>query len=141
MIASSPALPRCFSLQTSTAQPAEALRRTAIVRGGPPFSPNRLWWQLIDLGANRFKAPNQVPADTAAGAEIFDVLCQHPIHVGQQGGRETPHLDLLGPSVVARVMSGPDTPDATGGPEGGVAVHVHREGTVHRDHAEPVRET
>jgi hypothetical protein len=114
-------------------------KHTTIVSGGPAFEPNRLWWQLIDLGANRFKAPNQVPAATAAGCEIFDVICQHPIYVGQQDGSETPYLDLPGLSVKVRGFTGPDTPDATGGPSGRIAVHVNWEGSVHPDHAEPVR--
>jgi hypothetical protein len=115
-------------------------KHTTIVSGGPPFEPNRLWWQLIDLGANRFKAPNQVPAATAAGCEIFDVICQHPIYVGQQDGAETPYLDLPGLSVKIRGFTGPDTPDAVGGPNGRISVHVNWEGSVHPDHAEPVRE-
>jgi hypothetical protein len=115
-------------------------KHTTIVSGGPTFEPHRLWWQLIDLGANRFKAPNQVPAATAAGCEIFDVMCQHPIYVGQQDGYETPYLDLPGLSVKVRGFTGPDTPDVVGGPNGRIAVHVNWEGSVHPDHAEPVRE-
>lgn len=115
-------------------------KHTRIVSGGPTFEGNRLWWQLIDLGANRFKAPNQVPAATAAGCEVFDVICQHPIYVGQQDGSETPYLDVPGLSVKVRGVSGPETPDAVGGPAGGVAVHVNWEGSVYPDHAEPVRE-
>jgi hypothetical protein len=114
-------------------------KHTSIISGAPPFEPDRLWWQLIDLGANRFKAPNQVPAATAAGCEIFDVICQHPIYVGQQDGSETPYLDLPGLSVKVRGFTGPDTPDTTGGPNGRIAVHVNWEGAVHPDHAEPVR--
>jgi len=115
-------------------------KHTSIVRDGPEFNPDRLWWQLIDLGANRFKAPNQVPASIAAGCEIFDVLCQHPVYVGQQDGVDTPYLDVPGLSVKVRGMSGPETPDAAGGPVGGVAIRVHWEGTIYTDHAEPVRE-
>jgi hypothetical protein len=115
-------------------------KHTRIVSGGPLFEPDRLWWQLIDLGANRFKAPNQVPAATAAGCEVFDVICQHPIYVSQQDGTETPYLDLPGLSVKVRGLNGPNTPDAAGGPEGGIAVHVNWEGSVYPDHAEPVRE-
>jgi hypothetical protein len=115
-------------------------KHTSIVRGGPDFVPNRLWWQLLDLGANRRMAPNQVPAETAAGAEIFDVLCQHPIYVRQQDGGKTPYLDLPGLTVKVRGMSGPDTPNAIGGPEGRIGVQVHWEGSVYPDHAEPVRE-
>jgi hypothetical protein len=114
-------------------------KHTRIVSGGPTFKPNRLWWQLIDLGANRFKAPNQVPVATAAGCEVFDVICQHPVYVGQQDGSETPYLDLPGLTVKVRGLGGPETPDATGG-AGGVAVHVNWEGSVYPDHAEPVRE-
>lgn len=115
-------------------------KHTRIVNGGPKFEGNRLWWQLIDLGANRFKAPNQIPAETAAGCEVFDVICQHPIYVGQQDGSETPFLDVPGLSVKVRGVSGSETPDAVGGPTGGVAVHVNWEGSVYPDHAEPVRE-
>jgi hypothetical protein len=115
-------------------------KHTSVISGGPPFEPNRLWWQLIDLGANRFKAPNEIPAATAAGCEVFDVICQHPIYVSQQDGWETPFLDLPGLSVKVRGFTGPDTPDATGGPSGKVAVHVNWEGSVFPDHAEPVRE-
>lgn len=115
-------------------------KHTSAVSGAPAFVPNHLWWQLIDLGANRFMAPNQVPAETAAGCEIFDVLCQHPVYVGQQNGADIPYLDLPGLSVKVRGMSGPDTPDARGGSSGQVTVHVHWEGSVYPDHAEPVRE-
>ena len=116
-------------------------KHTSVVRGGPAFEPWRLWWQLIDLGANRLKAPNQVPVGTAAGIEIFDVICQHPVYVTQQDGLDTPYLDLPGLSVKIRGIAGPDTPDAAGGPEGDVAVRVRWEGGVHPDFAEPVRET
>lgn len=115
-------------------------KHTTVVKGGPAFVPHRLWWQLIDLGANRFKAPNQVPVATAAGCEIFDVFCQHPIYVKQQDGLDTPYLDLPGLSVKVRGMAGPDTPNAAGDATGNVAVHVNWEGTVYPDHAEPVRE-
>ncbi len=115
-------------------------KHTSIVVGGPEFKPDRLWWELIDLGANRRKAPNQVPPETAAGSEIFDVICQHPIYVSQQDGGETPYLDLPGLSVKVRGMSGPDTPDAAGGSTGQVDIGVHWEGSVYPDHAEPVRE-
>lgn len=115
-------------------------KHTTTVSGGPTFGPNRLWWQLIDLGANRFKSPSQVPVATAAGCEIFDVICQHPIYMSQQDGSATPFLDLPGLSVKVRGVSGPDTPDAIGGPGGNVEVHLNWEGTVYPDHAEPVRE-
>lgn len=115
-------------------------KHTKVVTGGPTFVPNRLWWQLIDLGANRFKAPNQVPVATAAGCEVFDVICQHPIYVSQQDGSKTPYLDLPGLSVKVRGSSGQETPDVTGGAAGGVALHVNWEGSVYPDHAEPVRE-
>ena len=115
-------------------------KHTTLIRGAPPFDANRIWWQLIDVGANRRKAPNQVPADKAAGYEIFDVVCQHPIYMGEQDGSFTPFLDLPGLSVKVRGMPGPDTPDAVGDAEGQVAVRVRWEGGVYPDHAEPVRE-
>jgi hypothetical protein len=115
-------------------------KHTSVVRGGPAFVPHRLWWQLIDLGANRFKAPNQVSPSVAAGVEVFDVFCQHPIYVGQQDGLDTPYLDLPGLTVKVRGMAAPDTPNAAGDAYGNVAVHVHWEGTIYPDHAEPVRE-
>ncbi len=115
-------------------------KHTTLVSGAPRFDANRIWWQLIDLGANRFKAPSQVPASTAAGIEVFDVVCQHPVYVGEQDGSLTPFLDLPGLSVKVRGMPGPDTPDAVGDAKGQVAVHVRWEGGVYTDHAEPVLE-
>ncbi len=115
-------------------------KHTSMVSGSPQFEPRRLWWQLIDLGANRFMAPNQVSGADAAGFEIFDVLCQHPEYVGQQDGAETPYLDLPGLSVKVRGMPGLDTPDAVGKGDGSVAMRVRWEGGTWSDHAEPVRE-
>jgi hypothetical protein len=115
-------------------------KHTTLISGAHAFDANRIWWQLIDVGANRFKAPSQVPADKAAGFEIFDVVCQHPIYMGEQDGSFTPFLDLPGLSVKVRGMPGPDTPDAVGDAKGQVAVHVRWEGGVYPDHAEPVRE-
>jgi hypothetical protein len=116
-------------------------KHTSMVSGSPMFVPYRLWWQLIDLGANRFIAPNEVAGADAAGFEIFDVLCQHPEYVGEQDGNETPYLDLPGLSVRVRGMPGPDTPDAVGSADGSVAVRVRWEGGTYTDHAEPVRES
>jgi hypothetical protein len=115
-------------------------KHTALVSGAPSFDAHRIWWQLIDVGANRFKAPSQVPAAKAASYEVFDVVCQHPIYVGEQDGSLTPFLDLPGLTVKVRGMPGPDTPDAVGDAKGHVAVHVRWEGSVYPDHAEPVRE-
>lgn len=115
-------------------------KHTSMVSGSPRFEPFRLWWQLIDLGANRHMAPNQVSGADAAGLEIFDVLCQHPEYVGQQDGAETPYLDLPGLSVKVRGKPGHDTPDAVGNADGSVAVRVRWEGGTYTDHAEPVRE-
>jgi len=67
-----------------------------LVSGAPEFVPNRLWWQVIDLGANRDKAPDQVPAATAAGTEVFDVACQHPVYVRQHNDHDTPRLEIPG---------------------------------------------
>jgi hypothetical protein len=115
-------------------------KHTTLVSGAPRFDANRIWWQLIDLGANRYKAPSQVPPSTAAGIEVFDVVCQHPVYVGEQDGSLTPFLDLPGLSVKVRGMPGPDTPDAVGDATGQVAVHVRWEDGVYTDHAEPVLE-
>lgn len=116
-------------------------KHTTLIGGAPAFVANRVWWQLIDLGANRFKAPNQVPASTAAGSEVLDVICQHPIYVGQQDGSDTPYLDLPGLSVRVRGVPGLNTPDAAGGAAGGVKVQVRWDGSVYPDHAEPTRES
>jgi hypothetical protein len=116
-------------------------KHTSNVTGAPEFAPNRVWWQLIDLGSNMRLAPNEVPAAIAAGCEIFDVICQHPVYVGQQDGGDTPYLDLPGLSVKVRGRRGTDTPDVTGGPGGGVVIHVNWSGTIYTDHAEPVRES
>ncbi|HEV3212499.1 MAG TPA: hypothetical protein VGZ03_03790 [Acidimicrobiales bacterium] len=115
-------------------------KHTTIVIGAPRFAPNRVWWELIDLGANRRVAPSDVPAATAAGCEVLDVICQHPVYVGQQDGRDTPYLDMPGLSVKVRGRRGTDTPDVTGGPDGGVTIHVAWSGTIYTDHAEPVRQ-
>jgi hypothetical protein len=39
-------------------------KHTSMVSGSPQFEPHRLWWQLIDLGANRFMAPTKCPVRT-----------------------------------------------------------------------------
>jgi hypothetical protein len=116
-------------------------KHTTNVTGAPKFIPNRVWWQLIDLGSNLRIAPHKVPAAVAAGCEIFDVICQHPVYVGQQDGGDTPYLDLPGLSVKVRGRRGTETPDVRGGPGGGVTVHVNWSETIYTDHAEPVRES
>ncbi len=114
-------------------------KHTTNVVGAPSFIPNHVWWQLIDLGSNRRKAPNQVPAAIAAGCEIFDVICQHPVYVGQQDGDDTPYLDVPGLDVKVRGRRGKDTPDVSGGPSGDVTIHVTWSGSTYTDHAEPIR--
>ena len=114
-------------------------KHTSNVAGAPAFAPYHLWWQLIDLGSNRRKAPSDVPPETAAGCEIFDVICQHPVYVGQQDGADTPYLDLPGLNVKVRGRRGIDTPDVAGGPSGDVTIHIAWSGTIYTDHAEPVR--
>jgi hypothetical protein len=81
-----------------------------------------------------------VLASIAAGCEIFDVICQHPVHRGQQDGGDTPYLDLPGLSVKVLGRRGTDPPDVAGGPSGDVTIHVNWSGTIYTDHAEPVRE-
>lgn len=114
-------------------------KHTTNVIGAPAFVPNLVWWQLIDLGSNRRSAPIDVSAAIAAGCEIFDVICQHPVYVSEQDGDVTPYLDLPGLNVKIRGRRGKDTPDISGGPRGEVSIHVNWSGSVYTDHAEPVR--
>ena len=76
--------------------PSCKTEHTFLVDGAPEFVPNRLWWQVIDLGANRDKAPDEIPAATAAGTEVFDVACQHPVYVRQHNDHDIPRLEIPG---------------------------------------------
>jgi hypothetical protein len=64
--------------------------------GAPEFVANRLWWEITDLGANCDKAPDQVAPAIAAGTQLFDVACQHPVYIQQHNGGDTPYLDVPG---------------------------------------------
>ena len=114
---------------------------TSLVEGAPEFVPNHIWWQVIDLGASRDKAPDQVPAATAAGIEVFDVACQHPVYVRQHNGDDTPYLGIPGIRVEVKLQakSGPCAPYVHGYSIGYVEVGVRWADETDSNYATPVR--
>ena len=80
------------------------------VDGAPAFRPNTISWKVIDLGANRDKSPDQVPAATAAGTEVYSVVAQHPTYVKRQKGDNIPYLDVPGLRLTVQGYSEPYAP-------------------------------
>lgn len=106
--------------------------------GAPAFLPNELWWEVIDLGASRDKAPDQVDLSVSAGTQVYDVACQHPVYVGQHNGRDVPYLDVPGLRVKVPGESKPCAPYIDGLSDGGVGVGAYWAGLAYSDYAEPV---
>lgn len=90
----------------------------------PEFVANRLWWEVMDLGANRDKAPQDVPAATAAGIQVFHAACQHPGYVKRHNGDDTPYWDVPGLRVKVPGRSGPYAPCIHGSSDGRVGLSV-----------------
>jgi len=119
-------------------------KHTFLPGGAPKFVPNHIWWQVIDLGANRRLPPDRVPAAVAAGTEVFDVACQHKVYISQHDGSDTPYLDVPGIRVRDRVQgeSGLYAPRICGDSDGIIRVGVHWASFDYSiDSAEPVRES
>ncbi len=105
--------------------------------GAPEFVPNRLWWEVMDLDANRDMAPDQVPAATAAGLEVFAVACHHRAYIKRHNGR-VPYLDVPGLRVIVPGRSYPCAPYVHGYSDGGVGVDVYPADNPDSNYAEPV---
>lgn len=69
--------------------------RTLATDPSTSFIPHNLWWQEIDLTANRDVLP-VLAGPSVAGLEIFDVLLQHPGYIHQLDGVTFPHLNAVG---------------------------------------------
>ena len=113
----------------------------SFVENAPKLAANHIWWEVFDLGANRDKAPDQVPAATVAGIEVFDVACQHPVYVKQHNGDDTPRLDVPGIRVKVRVPGAwkPCAPYVYGYSIGYVEVGVDWADNARPGYAEPIR--
>jgi len=106
--------------------------------GAPEFVANRLWWEITDLDANRDKAPDQVDSATAAGTQLLDVACQHPVYIGQHNGGDTPYLDVPGLRIKVPGASKPHAPYIHGLSVGSVHVLVPWADDSNPGYAEPV---
>lgn len=110
-----------------------------LVEKAPEFAPNRIWWEVIDLSANRNKAPDQVDPATAAGIQVFDAACQHPVYIRQHDGRNIPCLDVPGLRVnVPGYGPWTNSPYVDGSSDGNVLVDVYWAGHGDPSYAEPV---
>ena len=64
--------------------------------GAPKFKPNRLWWEVLNLG-DRDKAPNRIDPAIAAGTQVFSAAYNNPGIVLMQNGQKTnPFWDAPG---------------------------------------------
>lgn len=90
--------------------------------GVPEFTSDMLEWGVIDLGANRKKAPNQIDPAKAAGLEVFDVSGQHPKHTLSHNGEDIPYLDVPGLQVAVPGESFPSAPSVNGHGNGRVSI-------------------
>lgn len=106
--------------------------------GAPEFMPNHLWWEVIDLGANRGTAPDQIDPRVAAGTQVFDVAIQHPAYIRQHNGGDTPYLDVPGLRVKVPGESEPYALYVRGGSDGRLSVSVPLTGYAGMSYAEPV---
>lgn len=104
--------------------------------GAPEFIPNRLWWEVMYCDANRDKAPNQVPAATAAGVQVFAAACQHKAHLRRMNGSDIPYWDVPGLRIDLPGKSGPYAPDVYGCSDGDVDVSLARADDAGSSYAE-----
>ena len=117
-------------------------KHTFLPDGAPEFVPNHIWWQVIDLGANRKLSPDKVPAAVAAGVEVFDNACQHKGHVKRHNGSDTPYWDVPGLRVKVPGESRLCAPYVSGYSDGYIRVGVRwADGGALSDYSVPVRES
>jgi hypothetical protein len=114
-------------------------KHTTLPDGAPEFAANRLWWEVIDLGANRRVSPDKVPAAIAAGTEVFDVACQHSAYVKMHNGVDVPYLDVPGLRVNVRGRALSYVPYVASFSGGHVKVSVLWADDAGPSYAEPVR--
>ena len=101
---------------------------TTFVEGAPEFTPNRLWWEVMDIDANRDKAPDQVPPATAGVLQVFCAVCQHRNHPRRAG---TTYLDVPGLRVKVEGRSEPYAPYIYWCSDGKVRVGVYDASHAH----------
>ncbi len=105
--------------------------------GAPEFTPNRLWWEIMDFNGNRGKAPDQVPVGTAANTQLFSAACQHKTYVLGQNGNGRPYWNVgLGVSVPGE--SEAYAPFINGLSDGLVNVNVDWADNAHPNYSGPV---
>lgn len=112
--------------------------KLSLPKGAPDFVPNRLWWEITDFGANRNMAPDQVPAETAAGLSVFAATCHHPAVVRRHNGDDVPYWNVPGLWVSYSGESRPFAPCIDGGSGGRVEVSVYSADDTYSRYAGPV---
>lgn len=65
-----------------------------LVDGAADFEPNRLWWEVLDLGSLRDVAPDKVDPTKAAGTQVLDAALQHKEAVRRMDGGDDPYWDV-----------------------------------------------
>jgi len=105
--------------------------------GAPKFVPFRLWWEVIYLGANRNKAPDQVDPATAAGTQVLSAVYNHPAAVLRHNGRTNPYWDIPGLRVKIPGQSEPFAPYIFGDGADGVHLDTGSAGVRRLRYAEP----
>jgi len=68
----------------------------APVEGAPEFQPNRLWWEVLDVDANRNKACDAVPPATAGGIQVIQAAAHHPDYTRRMNGDDVAYWDVPG---------------------------------------------
>lgn len=110
----------------------------SLADGASEFEPNSLSWRVIDFGANRGKAPNQVDPTTAAGLGVLDAVTQHPDCTIMQNGQGNPYQGVPALRVKVPGKAGePYAPYVQGFGDGSVCIGVERADRVNPNYAQP----
>jgi len=106
--------------------------------GAPEFEPNKLWWEIIYLGANLDKAPDQVSPVTAVGTQLLGTASHHPAAVFSHDGRNYPYWDIPGLRFKIASSSEPFAPYICGDSDGRVRLDTSSVKFPRTRYAEPV---